>query len=253
MVGKIMKYEFQAIFRALLYTSVVALGLSCIARIMMAIPAAQTSAIIFSALAFFAACAVSVTAFVVSIGRFWQSLFKGEGYMTFSLPVSTTKLLLAKLISAILTMFVGVGVAYVSLIIISSGFSGEWWESIIDFLKLFFNFYGSLLASDPLLIVEMIVSSIVAIPMTLLLVFLAQSLGQLSTNHRVGKTFAIVIGLVIGLSLLEGLCFDPILAATAEVNLHLRNWLQIIVYAGVDVGSFFLIRYILSRKLNLVI
>ena len=253
MVGKIMKYELQAIFRARLYIAVVTLGLACISRIFMAVNARSIAGVIFCSLAIMSAATLMLTAFITSIVRFWRSLFKGEGYMTFSLPVSTSKLLISKLLSAIIAMFVGVAVAYLSYFIIFSGFYGETWDSVEEMFRDMLNMFGSYLASDPLLIVELILQIIVAVPMTLLLAFLVESIGQLATSHRLGVTFGIGVAFIVVFALLQSLCLEPILEAAARVNVHFAMWIQIIVYAGIDVSSFFLIRYLVSRKLNLIV
>lgn len=46
-------------------------------------------------------------AFVSSVVQFSRSLYTGEGYLTFSLPVSTDQLLIGKMLAAIIAMFVG--------------------------------------------------------------------------------------------------------------------------------------------------
>ena len=173
--------------------------------------------------------------------------------MTFSLPVSATQLLMSKLISAIVAMFIGVVVFVLSCTIIFSGFGGALWEEVVDNVSQILNLYGSLLSSDPLLIVEFILLLIVQIPMSLLFFFLIESLGQMFTNHRKGYTFGIAIAAIVVISLLSSLCLEPILELLAKANTHLVSWIQIIVYAGLDVGFFFATRYILTHKLNLVV
>lgn len=109
------------------------------------------------------------------------------------------------------------------------------------------------LASDPMLIVELVLSVIVSIPMSLLVLYLIASIGQLFTKHR--KLISVAIGiaaLIVVLPLLNTYCFQPILEAAQEVSIHLSMWIQIIAYAAIDVGCFFLVRYILTHKLNLI-
>ncbi len=253
MVGKLMKYELLAIFRTLLYMSVVSLVLACIARIFLAVNADSVAGVLFTFFAIMVAIMLVFVAFVVSVSRFFQSLFKGEGYMTFSLPVSATQLLVAKLLSAIAAMFIGVLVCVLSSLIIFTGFTGELWEEIVLMFNNILNVYGSVLSSDPLLVVELIFNLIVTIPMSLLVFFLIESLGQLFTNHRKGYTFGIGVAFLVVVSLLESFCFDPIFGILADVNVHLANGLQIIVCAAVDVGCFFVTRYLLTKKLNLIV
>ncbi len=90
--------------------------------------------------------------------------------------------------------------------------------------------------------------------MGLLLIYLVISVGQLFTAHRKMITFSIaIVFLLIVLPILNTYCLQKILNAAAHVSFHLSNWIQIIVYLAIDVGSFFAVRYILKNKVNLIV
>ena len=250
MVGKLMKYEFKALFRVLICMSVVSLVLSCIARILVAAQIGDVFVVLFSVVAMYVALALIAVAFFVSVYRFSQSLFRGEGYMTFSLPVTATQLIVAKALSAIIAMFCGVAVFALSAFIIVSGISKEYLDQIMEYIGQYSGMLNAYFASDPLLIVELILEIIVSLPLTLLILFLLESVGQLFTNRRGLITFGIAVGAFTLISILQGLCLEPILDAAGKVSVHLANWIEIILYAGIDVGCFFATRYILTNKLQ---
>ena len=251
MVGKLLKHDLVSLFRLLLYFSCFALGFAILARILMT--ANDALAIVFSVFALYASIALITVAFFGSIIRFYRSLFTGEGYMTFSLPVSVTKLLISKLLSAIIATLAGVVVFVLCVLILLTGLPGDVFVEVMNVLGMLFDELGAMLAYDPLITIEIVILILVAIPNGLLQYFFCLSLGQLFSKHRKGWTFAMVVFVTIALSILNGYCLTPILDVLGEVNSHLAMWVLIAVMAGLDVGYFFLIRYLLSHKLNLLV
>lgn len=254
MVIKLIKHELKALFRTLLYLGAVAVVLSVIGRIFMATDPEGLFGILFGIIAIYLAVIVSAAAVLTSVQRFYRSLFKGEGYMTFSLPVKPTQLILSKFLSALIASLFGVVVAVVTCLIFFSGLGAEFWVQMGNFFGNMGAYVQSIFSSDPLLAVEGVLAFIAGIPMTLFFFYSVICIGQLFTAHRVGITFGIGIGVLIVLSILEGYCIDPLVTLMAErVSPHLGMWFTIILYIGADVGMFFFIRYILSNKVNLIV
>ncbi|MDE7296139.1 MAG: hypothetical protein K2N84_02620 [Clostridia bacterium] len=251
MVGKLLKHDLVALFRLLLYFSCFALGFAILSRILMT--ANDTLAYVFMLFSLYASIALIFVAFIGSLSRFYKSLFTGEGYMTFSLPVSVSKLLISKLLSAIIVTLAGFVVFFICLFILLTGLPADTFVEVMHALGSLFDEIGALLAYDPLITVELVIMLLVAIPNSLLQFFFCLSLGQLFSKHRKGWTFAMVVLSIVVLNILNAYCLMPILNVLSEVNGHLALWGEIIVLAGLDVGYFFLIRYLLSHKLNLVV
>lgn len=251
MVGKLLKHDLVALFRLLLYFSCFALGFAILSRILMT--ANDTLSIVFSIFSMYASIALIFVAFFGSIVRFYKSLFTGEGYMTFSLPVSVSKLLISKLLSAIIATLAGVVVFVICGLILLTGLPGDVFVEVMHALGEVFDALGAALSYDPLITIEIVVLILVVIPNGLLQYFFCLSLGQLFSKHRKGWTFAMIVFVTIALSILNGYCLTPILDVLGEVNFHLAMWVLIAVMAGLDVGYFFLVRYLLSHKLNLVV
>lgn len=253
MVGKIMKHDLRALFRGLLYVGIACVLLAVIGRILVAADGEGAIGIIFSVLAVYISIIMIFAAYIMSVANFSRSLYSGEGYLTFSLPVTVDQLLIGKILSALVSMLFGVAVAVVSTTIVLSGVPSGAWDTIGEMFGEIFSAAHAYLASDPLLIVEIILYVLASLPMGLLVLYLLCSLGQLFNKHR--KLFTIGLGLllfIVVLPILSEYCFDPILNAAGKVSVHFPMWLQILAFIGIDVGSYFLVRYILKHKLNLM-
>lgn len=85
-----MKHELKALFRVLLYLGIVVVIFSCIGRLLIATDPHGYIGIIFSVIAIYLSLIVFCAAYISSIVQFSRSMFTGEGYMTFSLPVTPT-------------------------------------------------------------------------------------------------------------------------------------------------------------------
>ncbi len=272
MVRKLMKHELRAILRVLMWFMLAVLLVSVLARVVFelvgrydisllpdeALPQENISMMLgtmFSAMSVGVFWFLSVTALlaagtVMCLVRFFKSLFTGEGYMTFSLPVTPTKLLIAKFLSAfIVTVCCWCEVILSVFIVLPT-------NTLIPAMGTLFNVYlpylFAFLASSPLLCVEAILLLLVLIPVGLVYLFLIASIGQLFTKGRVIITIALYYGVSFLLGNLLSFLLIPVLQL-GMISEHLILWVAIVLIAAFDVGGFFVIRYLLSRKVNLVV
>ena len=111
MLGKLMKYEFRAtaiyflpIYAMLILVSGLRYAVSLITeKFSGSYPVFSTFGL--SAAYFLLAFGLAVTTFVVIIIRFYKNLLGAEGYLMFTLPVSISQNILAKLIPAVVWFF----------------------------------------------------------------------------------------------------------------------------------------------------
>lgn len=247
MVKKLMKHELRALFRALLYSGVVALLITALGCLFVLGDPNSAAGAFFSVMGMYMAVIVFAMAFIVSVSQFARSLFTGEGYMTFSLPVTPTQLLLAKMFSAIIASLFGFAVALLCFYMAFGALGG------LDELGALFNQIGTVITENPGIATEYIIMMIVTVPMGLLFFYLILAVGQLFTKARKGVSFGVGIAAFVVLSLFEMLTWNPLINVIADWNIHFAIWLQTIVYLGVEVGIFFLIRHILIHKVNLLV
>ncbi|MDE6058443.1 MAG: hypothetical protein K2G44_00115 [Clostridia bacterium] len=254
MVGKLMKHELKALFRGLLIIGIVVLVFAGIGRLLIATNPNGYIGVLFAIFAIYLSLIAIFAAYIGSIAQFSRSLFTGEGYMTFSLPVTPTQLIISKLLSALIATWFGVAVCAASCGIVLTAVPAEVMDEIAAMLGEVWQQLSAYFASDPLLVVELVLILISSIPMGLLLMYLIVSVGQLFTAHRKLITVAIAIGcLLIVFPILNAYCLDPILDLATKVSIHLADWIQILLYVGIDIGSFFAVRYILKNKVNLIV
>lgn len=245
MVGKLMKHELYALSRVLVWFMGGVLLLGAILRI--CLEAVQTSGsesavaigLVLSTtllvLLFFAAVsAMNFAAALLSVVRYFKSLFTGEGYLTFSLPVTPSKLLIAKFLSALIMSVLCTLSALLSVLIALPS------RVYLAFFENFPEILGGLLeliSAHPLSAVEIVLFLLVLIPCPLLYLYLIASIGQLFTKARV----AITIGLYYGASFLLSMVFTtflfPILLIL-RIPVHVLAFLAIGLVAAFDVASF---------------
>lgn len=109
-MGKLLKYEFRALWRVFVPCWVAILGLGLLNSFslwkMSETPWAATVG--FSTLLIYLVAIIGalVVAFIFMINRFYKGLLKGNGYLMFTLPVSTDSLIWSKAIAAVI-LFAG--------------------------------------------------------------------------------------------------------------------------------------------------
>ena len=118
MTKKLFKNDFKKMSKVLIYIYLVALALSGITRLINIGKDIQFVAIIghvFAALTYSALCSILVNTFVQILLVFWNSFYKDQSYLTHTLPVKKSQLLLSKYLSSLLIIISSILVCLVSL------------------------------------------------------------------------------------------------------------------------------------------
>ena len=216
MVKKLFKHEVFALWRLMAPIWGVLFGVSILGRFIqlfeqdtMAYNIVSGSAIFFY---FVSLMACLVCPFVFAITRFYRNLFKGEGYLTLTLPVTTDQHILVKLTVAVVTELATLLVAAVSVLLITFGdLAIEIGKAIGYIFKQMSQIMG---AHMPLYILEAIVGVVVLFALETLLFYVCICIGQQSKKNRVlaavGAYFGIyVIQQILGtIMLLIGIRID---------------------------------------------
>lgn len=261
-----MKHELYALFRVILWISIAVVLFAVISRFLLSETIVQNASnsaasgnmlILTIALIVFYILSIGaliIAAWAVSVARFYKSLFTGEGYMTLALPVSADQLIWAKLLSALIAMFYATAVSVGSMFILFVGTVGDA-VGLGGFLEVIATLFEDLTGGDVLYMIESVLAAIFSIPMSLLVLYAGISMGQFFTAHRVGMILLIFGILYVVCNVVSVIGVTP-LTTYLTVNVaggeHIVSWLQILFYAAVDVGCFFLVRYILRNKVNLI-
>lgn len=211
-------------------------------------------------------CVILATAGVFAIGfcclgavfvflsRFYKRCFTDEGYLTFTLPVTSHQILLSGIANTVLGMIVVIVAAVVGVGIIFGLFMtaipqeiiwADVWVSLKDvmaqILKSLHKNAGEFLMLG--------ISGILGAFATLIQLMLAVTIGSLIVKkHKVAAAVAVYYGINLALSFVQSM-----LAMTAAFSQNL-SWLlasTAMVSLVVAVGGYFLMHYLTSRKLNL--
>ena len=100
MVKKLIKHEFIAYSRSLLPIELALIGIAIVLRFIQFFENQTTGYSILFGSAIFAFCAAIVVClvmtFIVAIQRYYKNLFKSEGYLTLTLPVTHSQHIFTK-------------------------------------------------------------------------------------------------------------------------------------------------------------
>lgn len=293
MLGKLIKHDFKSLSRVLLPTQLAVLGASILATIGFSVTfRADTTtfnentlavllriiAIFISGIMILGIIAASFLVAFIIYQRFYKSVMCDEGYLTFTLPVTTAQILWSKLITAVLwtlislvTIFIGVNI-FIMFTTNGDSFTnirfyqelGRALSALTEQIGLRWIWPGFLFC------VFILISTVVGI----LHVYLALVLGGVVTQkHRLlaGIGFYFAINIVQGtlMSVLQSLSMGTMMRRLEPLNgvqwgtdaLSVYNgfmrsfspylWSMMLLMLALGVGYFLLCHYFLKNKLNL--
>ncbi len=205
-----------------------------------------------------------ISVFALMARRFYTSFFTDEGYLTFTLPVTTDCHLLTKTVSMLIWNIANYAAIIISfgILILGIYISVPDFFAMDDYVKMYLetlfeslgDIFGGAIAFS---VVELIVSSIASC----LLLFLAISVGcMIAKKHRLiacVASYFIISGVVSEIiTVITGIVSSQFVnvEATAEnANLLAMAVLLIstLLYAAQGIGCYFGTRWILKNKINL--
>ncbi len=268
MVKKLFKHEFLALGRTLLPVQALVLVFSALARL---VQFAETDTLVYNLLwgsiIFFLVVINLINLsmpFVMGLIRFYKNLFTTEGYLSFTLPVTTTQHLYTKLLTTLGFSVSAVVTSLLSLVIVTSGEVLS--EIVLSVRYLWSLIPGQTSAHIALYIVEFVVLLVVTFAMELLLYYLFLSLGQLSKKNRllasfgfyfgyyvitqiIGTVISILFSIFVGSAPLEAV--GKWISENATLFVHLLLCGLIVLSALFGWLYFAISNYVLRRKLNL--
>ena len=288
MLGKLIKYDFKALKKTLLPLCFGAVALSVfvtllmklfflykdysynLSRVLDDIFGTVLSLLLgFGVLGLIAAAIVS---WFLILKRYYQNLFKDDGYLTFTLPVKTSGILLSKLISSTIWSLITSLFAIVSIaIFVVFGTSRQFinMDAIDTFSRIWEAYWSTpLLTLKDYIIIPTIFTILVlsSVVQNILLLFLAITLGnQVSRKHKilgsVGMYFVVntVASIIVSTAMilltyagLEQIDNDSIFSITPGMDIvYIYLSVVIVISTALSVAYFFVNKYILKNHLNL--
>ena len=267
MLGKLLKYELKATSRVFipLYIAILVVSIVNGLSLNLEILNIQGLATIVLMCLFISLFVITI---VVTIQRFNKNLLKDEGYLMFTLPVSSKHLVLSKYLTSLIWTFLSFIVAFLSFTIIFMIPTYKYFDFsyfINEFNLLFSNMLNlNILGQFLKIILLMIISYTIFI----FNVYLALSVGQLPVFNRFRNVSSFIGFLVINLLISYAQNIVSLFVNDASVNIEAIDNINYaissvtsIVSKGLNIAIvinliiilvlFFATTYILDKKLNL--
>ena len=203
-------------------------------------------------------------AFVMAIVRFYRNLFTSEGYLSFTLPVTTSQHIIVKAVTAVCVEWVTMLMVIASACIVLSGEAlGLVWKGLGVILD---DIYATVGAHAIAFGIELFVMMLLASFTSVMLYYTCISIGQLSRKNRVlaavGVYFAyyiltqilstiltILLTVFAASGLMEELGYW--IAMHPNASIHLSMCISIVLSAAFLLIEFIVVRSIITKKLNL--
>ena len=267
MLGKLLKYELKATSRVFipLYIAILVVSIVNGLSLNLEILNIQGLATIVLMCLFISLFVITI---VVTIQRFNKNLLKDEGYLMFTLPVSSKHLVLSKYLTSLIWTFLSFVEAFLSFTIIFMIPTYKYFDFsyfINEFNLLFSNMLNlNILGQFLKIILLMIISYTIFI----FNVYLALSVGQLPIFNRFRNVSSFIGFLVINLLISYAQNIVSLFVNDASVNIEAIDNINYaissvtsIVSKGLNIAIvinliiilvlFFATTYILDKKLNL--
>ncbi len=269
MVRKLFKHEFAALLRILLIVDAIVLGVGVLARVLLCFEQDTTLFGIVYAMTLIALIIVLVggpaAAFVLSIVRFYKNMYSGEGYLTFTLPVTAEQHLWVKVATAIAVELLAFLVSVASFLI---AFSGEVTAEICKafgelFQEIFLKVDKTHLA---LYLLEFAVLILVELFYGHFVYYACISLGQTVRKNRVlcavafyfayyilmqmaSTALVIILGVASTTGVVEEI--GRFLVAYPYASVHIFLVGMIVLSSFLALAFFSISRFVMRKKLNL--
>lgn len=268
MVKKLFKHEFLFYARVMAIVYGILLTIATANRV---IQIFENESIAYTIISVFSGITYGVSviaalgfAFVLGITRFHKNLFTSEGYLTLTLPAAPHQHIAVKAITAVCVELISLVVILISVCIISAG---EMLKEIIIALRYFVGELYQLVGNHMVTVgLEFILLMLIACFASIMLYYTFIALGQLSKKNRilaaVGAYFAYyiltqvvstVISIVFSVFAENGMLIQwgAWIADNFAAAVHIGMWSAIVIMALFTMVEFLVIRWVITKKLNL--
>lgn len=260
-MGKLMKYDLRAALRLFVPLWIGALSLALVNSFTITVEFTDNRLLNFftgllMVLYVLAIFGIMLMAAIYVVQRFYQSMLKDEGYLTFTLPISIDSILWSKALTA-MVLFAGsvvVCVASFFLLVMQDLQNVEFrWIAENLLTNITWQQTFGMLVSFAVMIAAEVLSG-------LFHVYLAMALGQLAQKHRVGVSIAAFVCISVAMSflmtrplpLLEELISAKLPRIDDSALVASMVFLGMAAAALVQTAIYYVpARYLFKRKLNL--
>ena len=261
MFGKLLKYDFRSMWKQFAFIWPAALALVnhfTINGLDSAGTVGETTAGISMLIYVAILMAMFIVVLVFAIQRFFKGLLGDEGYLMHTLPVRPWQLIGAKLVCAVVTTFLSVMVALLSILVIFP-WDREVVGELFRGLGYIFSHWNIQATHGVIGILEFCLMMMVSFATGFLQLYLSMSIGHLFSKNRVAFSVIAFIAINAVVSTLSGTLLLPLSDVLSDIinsmngvtSFHAAMWtiiagelvLSAIFFAGTE--------FVLRKKLNL--
>ena len=259
MLNKLMKYDIKSLSITLLPIYGITLLLSVVARITSELSKTITIFKIPSSFILTLSVLTSISiifgTFFVGIIKFYNSMIKDEGYLTHTLPVKKTSLILSKLITSISFQIISILIAVVTLYI-SFGFNH------MDVIKVLMELTREISENNKWAILLIALSFVFGHINNILLMYTSISLGQKHNSNKL--VYSVIYGIVLyNISQIVSVIFLIPLMLNEHVMIELEKQvpdadvfniiliITLVISVVISIVYFIITKKMLEKKLNL--
>jgi hypothetical protein len=257
MLGKLMKYEFKATGRIFLPLFGALLIVAVFNRIFSSLNF-KIPQIIGTSISVIMIVSICVIALILTIQRFSRNLLSKEGYLMFTLPVSTDGLIWSKLLVASIWSVISMVAVFIAIAIMAA--TGDCFQQLMNGIREFIRCIQEGGFNMVLLMLEGILLGIASLFSGILLLYACMALSLFVNKHRVGFAFLMYIAFsIIGQTITSILATTISFTRIEDLFTNMSSYGQIqTVFGGaflwllISGGVFYILtRYMLKNRLNL--
>lgn len=269
MFAKLLKNEFRATRNAMTVLCLTALGAGVLggcamgylmwaSTLDMEMNFILTMCILVMVAAMICLGVCGVGALFLMIARFYKSRFTDEGYLTFTLPVTTHQVLLSSLVSSGLNMlltFVVVFCSFVIMMLVGMSFAEEFWPTALGMVPELWNSLCNSMTWEIAGYLALVLGDILAgLVYELVLLMLSVTIGALiAKKHKILAAVGAYYGINMLLSIFSVATMTTGLIHSTQ---HIGSFAYVLIFFGVQslviaLIGYFLTHYLITHKLNL--
>lgn len=188
MLRKLVKYDFKSLFKTLIPIYLIGILVAVFTRVAniaaSKVSLLQVPAGLITSLCVIIIIGIPIATFIISVIRYYNSMIKDEGYLTHTLPVKKSSLVLSQLITSVTVMFTAL-LASIIVLLVAFKVPSNVFEGIRDLLS----------NVDVLFVVLVIITLILNYISQLIILYAAIALGQKHSGNKM--VYAVVYGIVL--------------------------------------------------------
>lgn len=259
MLGKLIKYEFRATGRICLPLFGALLLVACISRLFSSL-SFETPMVIGIIISVILIIATFVIVLILTLIRFYRNLLTNEGYLMFTLPVTTDSLIWSKLIVAFVWNLLSLVVVFAAITVMS--ITDLNFADLSAMITAGLNDAGITQAQFNWFIVEIITLFIISLPAGIIVLYACMSSSLLVNKHRILFSFGAYIVLSIIGQIFSSVAMFILLPkrmsfyaapSLTEMTGMVNNTMILSIASSLIVGVVLYVftRFMLKRRLNL--